>query len=221
MKIIPAQIADFDSVRRITQETIRTVYPRYYPQGAVDYFLAHHSDAAIERDINENRVYLCISDADEVTGTVTVSGSEIGRLFVLPQFQGKGYGGKLLSFAELEIARNYEFAVLDVSFPAKAIYLKRGYQAVGWHAVETECGDYLCFDEMKKQLKPEHIAVRIYQLVRMKNNRYESDGIYTGDIGTVLEVYDDIACEVEFSRPNGKTYALQAIRIEDLEIISK
>ena len=52
MKIIPATPADFEAVRKITQETIRTVYPRYYPAGAVEFFLAHHNDAAIMKDIN-------------------------------------------------------------------------------------------------------------------------------------------------------------------------
>lgn len=58
--------------------------------------------------------------------------------------------------------------------------------------------------------------MRMYQLVRVKNNRYLSDGIRAGDIGTVLELYDDVACEVEFSHPDGTTYALQTIRCEDL-----
>ena len=58
--------------------------------------------------------------------------------------------------------------------------------------------------------------MRMYQLVRVTNNRYTSDGIRAGDIGTVLELYDDVACEVEFSHPDGTTYALRAIRCEDL-----
>ena len=53
MKIVPAEPADFEAVRQITQATIRAVYPRYYPQGAVEFFLAHHCDAAIELDIRE------------------------------------------------------------------------------------------------------------------------------------------------------------------------
>ena len=97
MKIVPAEPADFEAVRQITQATIRAVYPRYYPQGAVDFFLAHHNDAAIEKDIREKRVYLCISDDGEPAGTVTVTGSEIGRLFVLPAYQGKGYGKAALT----------------------------------------------------------------------------------------------------------------------------
>ena len=158
MKIIPATPADFETVREITQETIRTVYPRYYPAGAVEFFLAHHNDAAIERDIRKNIVFLCISDSGDAVGTVTVSGNEIGRLFVLPDCQGMGYGRALLDFAEQEIARKYEFAVLDVSFSAKAIYLKRGYEAVNWHVIETENGDFLCFDEMRRKLGQEDFA---------------------------------------------------------------
>lgn len=61
--------------------------------------------------------------------------------------------------------------------------------------------------------------MKCYETVRMKNNRYLADGIRAGDIGTILEIYDDTACEVEFSRPDGTTYALQAIRTEDFEII--
>lgn len=153
MKIIRAADADFETVRQITQDTIRTVYPHYYPEGAVAFFLAHHNDAAIEQDIRKSRVFLCISDSGEAAGTVTIHDNEIGRLFVLPQFQGNGFGRALLDFAEQEIARNYEFSVLDVSFSAKAIYLKRGYEAVSWHVIETENGDFLCFDEMRRKLR--------------------------------------------------------------------
>ena len=153
MNVIPAAAADFETVRTITQETIRKVYPHYYPAGAVDFFLAHHNDAAIQKDISENCVFLCISDTNETVGTVTVSGREIGRLFVLPQFQGNGYGRALLDFAEKLIAESYESAVLDVSFSAKAIYLKRGYTFVKWNMIETENGDFLCFDEMERKLR--------------------------------------------------------------------
>ena len=221
MKIVPAGPADFAAVRQITQETIRAVYPRYYPQGAVDFFLAHHNDAAIEKDIREKRVYLCISDDGEPAGTVTVTGSEIGRLFVLPAYQGKGYGGALLRFAERIVAEHHEAAELDVSFSAKAIYLKRGYEAVSWHVIETENGDFLCFDHMTRSLNPPQTKIRLFQSVKMKNDRYAPDGIRAGDVGTVLEIYDDTACEVEFSHPDGTTYALQSIRIEDLILLDE
>ena len=155
MNIIPALPADFETVKNITQETIRTVYPHYYPKGAVDFFLAHHNDAAIRQDISENRVFLCISDSGETVGTVTVHENDIGRLFVLPQYQGNGFGGALLDFAENIVAKNYDSAILSVSFSAKAIYLKRGYQFVTWQTIQTENGDFLCFDEMSRNLRQE------------------------------------------------------------------
>lgn len=153
MKIIPASPADFETIRQITQDTIRSVYPHYYPAGAVQFFLNHHNDASIQEDISEKRVFLCVSDEDEIVGTVTVNENDIGRLFVLPQYQGNGYGRALLDFAEQLIAKKYENAVLDVSFSAKAIYLKRGYTFVKWNTIETDNGDYLCFDEMSRKLR--------------------------------------------------------------------
>lgn len=148
MKIIQAQAGDFETVRQMTEETILAVYPHYYPAGAVDFFLAHHNPAAIRRDLDAGTVFLCMTDDGETAGTVTICGNEIGRLFVLPAYQGKGYGRALLDFAEARIAGQYDKAELDVSFPAKAIYLKRGYRAESWHMIETENGDYLCFDHM-------------------------------------------------------------------------
>ena len=59
--IRPADINDFEAVRYITQTTIRTVYPNYYPEGAVEFFSAHHSD---ER-IREDRLFVCMRDHPE------------------------------------------------------------------------------------------------------------------------------------------------------------
>ena len=152
---------DFAIVRHIVRTTIETVYPHYYPAGAVAFFLAHHNDAAIERDITEKRVFLCVLDNGQAVGTVTVKENDIGRLFVLPAYQGHGYGGKLLAFAEKIVAERFTAAVLDASFAAKAIYLRHGYHVTGFYTVETENGDFLCYDTMEKRLSacvPENIS---------------------------------------------------------------
>ncbi len=144
---------DLQTVLTITHETIRAVYPHYYPAGAVAFFLHHHNPAAIERDIAENLVYLCISDNGQAVGTVTVRENDIGRLFVLPAFQGNGYGGALLGYAEQLIGEQYDAAVLDASFAAKAIYLRHGWQETGYHIIPCENGDFLCHDTMRKTLR--------------------------------------------------------------------
>ena len=150
MKIALAHKEDLPIVRLITQTTIRAVYPRYYPKGAVDFFTQHHSDEHIAADIAASRVYLLWAETEPV-GTVTIADNNINRLFVLPEHQHQGYGKKLLDFAEEKILENYDCIQMDASLPAKAIYLKRGYKETEYHIIETENGDWLCYDVMKRE----------------------------------------------------------------------
>jgi len=146
-----AKETDFDSVKNITQTTIWSVYPKYYPSGAVQFFSDHHSDDRIKADIDAGKVFLLEVDGIEV-GTVTVADNEINRLFVLSDFQRRGYGRELMNFAEEIIRKKHDHIILDASLPAKQIYLKRGYVATKYNIIETENGDYLCFDVMEKSI---------------------------------------------------------------------
>ena len=152
MQICSAIPAQAETVMKIAHRTIEAVYPHYYPAGAVAFFLQHHNPAAIRKDISENCVFLCLSDDGQAVGTVTVKGNDIGRLFVLPEYQGRGFGGALLRYAEQLIGAHYSEAVLDASFPAKAIYLRHGWKETGYHLIACENGDYLCHDTMRKAL---------------------------------------------------------------------
>ncbi len=152
MTITQAVPSDLETVKNITARTINAVYPHYYPSGAVDFFLSHHNDRNILTDIEKGNVYI-LNDADNMAvGTVTVKDNEICRLFVLPEYQGKGYGRELLNFAEKKISEKYSSIVLDASLPAKAIYLKKGYIPTNNHTIRTENGDYLCYDVMEKKI---------------------------------------------------------------------
>ena len=146
-----AKETDFDSVKDITQTTIWSVYPKYYPSGAVQFFSNHHSDDRIRADIVAGIVFLIEVDGTAI-GTVTVADNEINRLFVLPDFQRKGYGRELMDFAEEIIRKKHDHIILDASLPAKQIYLKRGYVTAKYNMIETENGDYLCYDVMEKYL---------------------------------------------------------------------
>ncbi len=53
-----AQETDFDFIKNITQTTIWSVYPKYYPSGAVHFFSDHHSDGRIKADIDAGKVFL-------------------------------------------------------------------------------------------------------------------------------------------------------------------
>ena len=50
MSIRVAQKSDFDIVKSITHITINKIYPHYYANGAVAFFLQHHNDENIKRD---------------------------------------------------------------------------------------------------------------------------------------------------------------------------
>ena len=151
MNIRIANEFDFESVKRITQTTIKAVYPKYYPAGAVQFFCDHHSDEKILEDIKANRVYLIENEENEV-GTVTICGNEINRLFVLTKYQHMGYGRALMDFAEKMISKETDTVVLDASLPAKKIYLLRGYKETAYNIIKTDNGDYLCFDVMERHI---------------------------------------------------------------------
>ena len=151
MNIRKAEQKDLAAVKEIVQTTIREVYPKYYPAGAVEFFSEHHSDEKIMRDIDAGIVYLLVTDDGVPAGTVTLTDNEIDRLFVLPVFQGKGYGRALLDLAEDTISRSYDVIILHASLPAKSIYLKRGFHEVNYIKIDTGRGDFLCADVMEKK----------------------------------------------------------------------
>lgn len=141
---------DIDLVKSIVVKTIQEVYPHYYPKGAVEFFINHHNEVNIVKDIELGNVFILEIDNKQI-GTITVKGNEVNRLFVLPCYQGKGYGKYLLEFAEELMYKNYNEIRLDSSLPAKLIYLKRGYKEIESHNIRTENGDYLCYDVMVKE----------------------------------------------------------------------
>ncbi len=125
MNIKKADINDFNAVKNITLNTINSVYPHYYPEGAVDFFISHHNDENIENDIKTECIYLIYDDKSIPVGTVTIKGNEINRLFVLENHQKKGFGRALLDFAENFISKHYNEIIISASLPAKGIYLKQ------------------------------------------------------------------------------------------------
>lgn len=152
MRIRQAVLTDLSTVKNISEVTISEIYPHYYSKGAVDFFLEHHSEENILEDIKENRVFLCLDTLQNAVGTITVKDNEICRLFVLPAYQGRGFGTEMLDFAEKLIFQHYPKAVLDASLPAKQIYLKRGYKEIKFNIITTRDNDYLCYDVMEKQI---------------------------------------------------------------------
>lgn len=51
MSIRQAILADLSTVKHIAETTISEIYPHYYPEGAVDFFLEHHSEEKFYRTL--------------------------------------------------------------------------------------------------------------------------------------------------------------------------
>lgn len=150
MEITKATDAQFQIVRHIIKSTIETVYPNYYPSGAVEFFLHYHSDETIREAIEKGSVYLLQVDGRFV-GTGSLFGFEIGRLFVLSEHQGKGYGTALMDALEKTVFRSYPEITLDASLPAYELYVHRGYTPLAFHTLKLENGHYLCYHVMSKR----------------------------------------------------------------------
>lgn len=153
--IARAKDVQLSLVRDITIYTIQSIYPHYYPRGAVAFFISHHDEQNILSDIQLGNVYLIYDQYHNAVGTITLNKNEINRLFVLPKYQNQGFGKQLIDFAEKEISKYYSYCQLAASLPAKTIYLKRGYQIIESHVIETNSRDFLCYDMMRKDLRGE------------------------------------------------------------------
>lgn len=149
MNIELATKSQLNNIKNIVDTTIKEIYPLYYPLGAVDFFIQHHSNDKIISDIEKNLVYIMKLDNLSI-GTVTIEENHINRFFILPRYQSRGYGSILFKFTEDTIFKNHDSIVLDTSLPSKSFYLKRGYYEVEYQKILTPNGDYLCYDIMSK-----------------------------------------------------------------------
>ena len=152
MTYIKATEKDSEQITMLVQNTIRTVYPKYYPQEVVDFFCNLHNQENILRDIKSGLVGVLIKD-NEIVGTGCYRDNHITRVYVSPQHQNRGYGSYIMQCLENEIASKYDKAVLDASLPASMMYEKRGYQTVKHEKWNVENGAVLVYEIMEKNLK--------------------------------------------------------------------
>lgn len=152
MKFIRGYEKNIEIMYRIVHATIDYVYPKYYPNDVVQFFKDHHSRTNIMKALQDEYVLLLELDG-QVLGTGSLLKNEIKRMFILPEYQGKGYGSLLLEKLE-DKARvdGYEMCVLDASLPGHSLYVKKGYNQVKQNRIITESGCVLCYSEMTKAI---------------------------------------------------------------------
>lgn len=151
MKYIKATEKDLEQITALVQETIKTIYPKYYPKEVVDFFSELHCFENIRKDVEEGRVGVLKAE-NEIVGTGCFNENHITRVYVKPSAQKQGYGSYIMQCLEKEIASRYETVNLDASLPACCLYEKRGYKTVKHERWNVKNGVVLVYEVMEKQL---------------------------------------------------------------------
>ena len=152
MEIRRARFEEYLKVYEVVAQTIRDIYPKYYPAGVVEFFLNYHSEDSIKGAFDGETVLVAIEN-NEITATGSLHKNEIKRMFVLKDYQGRGIGKKLISQLEqIALQSGFNNTILDSSLPGYSLYLNNGYFNKEYNMLETESGEVLCYSTMEKSL---------------------------------------------------------------------
>lgn len=143
---------NIDDVFNIVQTTVRCIYPKYYPKEVVDFFCKLHNRENIAKDIRNENVGILVID-NQMVGTGSHKDNHITRVYVLPEFQGKGYGSFIMQCLEDEISANYHTVLLDASLSACRLYEQREYHTVKHEKWPVENDVVLVYEVMEKTLR--------------------------------------------------------------------
>jgi predicted N-acetyltransferase YhbS len=136
VEIRRATVDDAEAVREIVLRAVRETNARDYPASVIDR-LAATLPEKIASKLEEWRAYVAVLDGRTV-GTGSLNGQTVSSVFVHPDHQGRGIGGKLMD--AIEAAANAEskgVLTLQSSVTAEAFYAKRGFAVVR----ESFCGE--------------------------------------------------------------------------------
>lgn len=147
MNKIVAQSRDLLSVLYLVYINIKEHYPEFYPPGAVEFLLKADDRSRILHDIEDGRVLLFMEDNIYIA-TATIKDNEICRLYLLPDYQGKGYGSQIMDNLEDTILKKHSKVRLNASLPSQAFFRRRGYREYYFDRIKTENGDYMCYCTM-------------------------------------------------------------------------
>ena len=92
---------DLDQIVTLVQDTIKTVYPKYYPKEVVDFFCEHHCRENILNDVKAGVVGVLLVDG-EIVGTGCYRDNHITRVYVNPACQKQGFGSYIMQCLEEE-----------------------------------------------------------------------------------------------------------------------
>ncbi|MEO1770560.1 GNAT family N-acetyltransferase [Candidatus Enterococcus ferrettii] len=133
---------------QLVQQTIQTIYPKYYPKEITTFFSNMHSEKRIYQDISEENLWVLI-DGTDLLGTCTYIENVVMRLFVKPEFQCRGYGKLILDCVEKNILQKHDQVILEAVVSAARMYEKRGYKTLNHEKLVISESAILTYEVMQ------------------------------------------------------------------------
>lgn len=161
---------DAQKVWHIVWHTKNAIYPDYYTRAVVEYIDRYYTFDIIKNDIDQGRTRVLVKDG-KIIGTGSRVDNHIMRVYVLPEFQGQGFGSVIMDELENEIFADFDDCELEASLPACIFYENRGYKTVKHVKEDIGNGKCIITSDLNKQTRSKYILYLDNQICRCYNNR--------------------------------------------------
>ena len=144
---------DLGELHSMICSTIEQCYRGVYSQKMVDFFKEYHSQNNIRTDASLGQTIVAVHNGS-IVGSGTILGNNIRRVFVLPDQQGKGIGGRIMTDLEQKARQGRLNVVeLDSSIVSVDFYHRLGYEGDCRAFIELENGERLDYVPMTKKMR--------------------------------------------------------------------
>lgn len=128
MKIRIFLPSDSTELSKLMRETVIKSNSKDYSKKAIQCLYDAYSCEKLLKDSKKMNIFVAF-EKSKLLGTISLVGDRISRMFVLPEFQGKKIGSKLIRHVE-RFAKREGKIILRVrsSLTAYGFYQKMGYQ---------------------------------------------------------------------------------------------
>ena len=150
MRVVSAKKGDVSEISNCRRNSIGNVNSNCYSSNAVKELIEDQTPEKILEEFNDCEIY-CLKKKGKVIGSVSFCENKIDGLYVCSSSVGRGYGKKLLKFAEKKIKKkSYWEIYLYSTLNSEKFYLSQGY--LSGEILVGLSKEPLSFVEMAKRL---------------------------------------------------------------------
>ena len=142
--IVPVDSSNLREAALIHSVSWQASHRAFCEPGFVGVHTPEHQEAYLRRKmLDGSRVFMLVEQAP--VGIVSLKDSLIEDLYVLPEYQNRGYGSALLRFAVAECRGTPTLWILENNLRAAKLYRRAGFRETGKRNSITESLDEIEF----------------------------------------------------------------------------